>query len=309
MKKEKVVAIAELDKYLNKINSVFSIPNLADSKIDIKKIKRYYNDSYIGYKYLHSKEGAVHMALNYDGIFDKKGFYAQAEEIGEIIQSSVIVNVLELGCGRGFNSIFLAPKFPNVKFKGIDITEKHLSEAKNKSQHISNLEFCYGDFNNLDFKDASFDLVYVIEAFCHVSDLKKALSEVYRILKPKGHFVLYDGYKEKNYDDVSEILKKAAILTEKSMLVNYFEKIDVWMEIVSEIGFKIKVVSNLSQAIMPNLERCQGWARGYYKYPLLSKIFLKILPKYMLMNSVAGLLMPFTVHHKVHGYYKIILEK
>jgi len=29
----------------------------------------------------------------------------------------------------------------------------------------------------------------------------------------------------------------------------------------------------------------------------------------MIMNSIAGLLMPVTVHNRAQGYYKIILEK
>ena len=53
MKKQIIVDIAELDEYLNTINAVFPIPKLADSKIDIKKVKKYYKDSYIGFKYLH----------------------------------------------------------------------------------------------------------------------------------------------------------------------------------------------------------------------------------------------------------------
>jgi ubiquinone/menaquinone biosynthesis C-methylase UbiE len=309
MKKEIIVDIAELDRYLDKVNIIFPIQNLIQSKIDLKKIKRYYRDSYSGYKYLHSKEGAVHMALNYNGTFDDDGFYAQANEISNIIESSEIKNVLELGCGKGFNSIYLAKKHPNVKFIGIDITDEHLLTANSKAQDIANLEFSYGDFHDLDFHDSSFDLIFELESICHASNMRKVLSEIYRILKPSGQFVLYEGFKEEGFENLSESLKKAAILTEKSMAVNNFEKIDDWLKIASDTGFKVKVISELSEAIMPNLGRFQVWARGYYKYPFLSRIFLKILPKDMVMNSIAGLLMPFTVHNNAHGYYKIILEE
>lgn len=309
MKKEIVVDIAQLDGYLNKIDIIFPIQNLIKNKIGLKKIKGYYRDSYSGYKYLHSKEGAVHMALNYNGTFDDDGFYAQANEISTIIESSGIQNVLELGCGKGFNSIYLAKKKTNVKFTGIDITDKHLLTANSKSQDIGNLEFCYGDFHDLDFQDATFDLIFELEAICHASNMKKVLAEIYRVLKPGGQFVLYDGFKEEGYENLSENLKKAAIIAEKSMAVNNFEKIDDWLEIASATGFKIKTVNELSEAIMPNLGKFQLRARKYYKYRILSRVFLKILPKDLVMNSIAGLLMPFTVHHNAHGYYKIILEK
>ena len=309
MKKEIIVDISELDRYLKKIGIIFPIQNLINSKIDLRKIKRYYRDSYSGYKYLHSKEGAVHMALNYDGTFNENGFYAQANEISSIIETSEIKNVLELGCGKGFNSIYLARKNPDVKFIGIDVTDEHLLTANIKSQIFENIEFSYGDFHDLDFHDSSFDLIFELESICHASDMRKVLSEIYRVLKPCGQFILYEGFKEEGYENLSESLKKAAILTEKSMAVNDFEKIDNWLKIASEVGFKVKIISELSEAIMPNLGRFQVWARGYFKYPFLSRIFLRILPKNMVMNSIAGLLMPFTVHNNAHGYYKIILVK
>ncbi|MFH1000931.1 MAG: class I SAM-dependent methyltransferase, partial [Bacteroidota bacterium] len=104
-------------------------------------------------------------------------------------------------------------------------------------------------------------------------------------------------------------LVTAAILTEKSMAVNKFENIDIWLKIAQQTGFTIKLEQDLSKAIMPNLKRLQFLARGYFKYPFLSRIFLRILPLNMVMNSIAGLLMPFTLQNKAHVYYKIILEK
>ena len=138
MKDEIVFDEAELDKYLKMIYGVFPLKNFTNN-IDLKGVKRYYRDSYIGYQYLHSKEGSVHLALNYDGIFDEKGFYGQAKEICNIIESTEIKSVLELGSGKGFNSVYLAPKYPKINFKGIDITAKHLSLANIKAQHIYNL--------------------------------------------------------------------------------------------------------------------------------------------------------------------------
>ena len=54
-----------------------------------------------------------------------------------------------------------------------------------------------GDMHNLKFEDKSFDVVYS-NVFDHVYDLEKALSEVKRVLKNNGHFILeaVDGYEE-----------------------------------------------------------------------------------------------------------------
>lgn len=46
-----------------------------------------------------------------------------------------------------------------------------------------------GDFHSLKFDDKSFDIVYT-NSFDHVYDLQTALSEVHRVLKDDGRFIL-----------------------------------------------------------------------------------------------------------------------
>ena len=309
MNKEIIVNLNKLDNYLKKIKSIFPVKNIINKNIDSDNIINYYRSSSAIYKYLHSYEGAVHMALNYDGIFNKKGYYTQLNEILELIDVLKVKSVLELGSGKGFNSIFLANKLPKIRFSGIDITDKHLVIANRRSHHIENLKFTYGDFQKSNYDDASFDLIFELESICHADDSRQVLSENFRILKKGGQFVLYDGFRQIGFESLPDNLVQAAILAEKSLAVNRFEKIDTWLEIASEVGFKLKVKKDLSKAIMPNLGKLQLLARKYFEYPFLSKIFLRILSQNMIMNTIAVLLLPFTVRNKAHCYYKIILEK
>lgn len=309
MKNHAIVDLDKLDGYLMKINSIFPIENIVDNDIGHDKIVDYYNDSSTAYKYLHSKEGAVHMAINYDGRFNKMGYYTQLNEILEQINSSKVKSVLELGCGKGFNSKFLSKKKKKIQFIGIDISDKHLTIANNKSANIENLKFTRGDFHALDFEDSSFDLIFGIETICYTNDLKQVLNEIHRTLNKGGKLILYDGFRNNNTNLLNRNLFQAVILTERSMAANKFEEIDNWLHIAEEVGFKIESKSDLSEAIMPNLARLQHMSRAYYKYPKLSKIIYNILPRNLVMNSIAGLLMPFTVHHHAHSYYRLVLEK
>jgi len=306
---EIITNIEELDKCINKIEKIFSSKDLLEIDFGKAKINSYYSKSSFGYKYLHSENGAVHMALNYDGIFNEKGYLAQAKEISELIKDNNCNNILELGCGKGFNSSFLAKEFPKKNFHGIDITHKHLSIANQNAQGLDNLYFSYGDFHDLEFKESTFDLIFELESICHAFDQKIVLESVYKTLKSKGLFVLYEGFRMNNFDNLSDNLIKASRLTEKSMAVNSFFEIDKWLKIAADVGFNIRICEDISEAIMPNLGRFQRLARGYFKYPFLAKIFLFLLPREMVMNSIAGLLMPFTIFNKAQGYYKIILEK
>lgn len=309
MKKETIVDLNELDQYLEKVKSVFDIEDLLKRNIGCDGIVDYYRSSSVIYKYVHSYKGAVHLALNYDGVFNRKGYYAHLNEIADRIRLSPVRDVLELGCGKGFNSAFLAEKFPEITFAGIDITDKHLSIARKKSESFKNLTFSYGDFHKMDFEDSSFDLIFELESICHAQDSMQVLSEIYRTLKKGGQFVLYDGFRGNGFENLPDNLMQAAILTEKSLAVNRFEKIDTWLEYSRKAGFKLKSGTDLSMAVMPTLGKLQLLSRKYFEFPFLAKSFLKLFPRDMMMNTIAVLLMPFTLHNKAHCYYRIILEK
>jgi len=309
MQKEIITDLRLLDCYLQKVAAIFIAGDIINKKIDQDSIVKYYRKSDAVYKYIHSYKGAVHLALNYDGTFHKDGYYAQANEILGFIKESPVKDVLELGCGKGFNSIFLARTLPEMKFYGIDITDRHLAVAKNKSRSMKNLKFQYGDFHQIDFEDDSFDLIFELEAICHAHDSRQVLSEIHRTLRKGGRFILYDGFRQSGFEDLSDPLRHAAILVEKSLAVDKFENIDAWLKMAAQAGFKIRATKDLSRAVMPTLGKLQLLSRKYFEYPWVSKLFLKILPRDMMMNTIAVLLMPFTIQHKAHGYYKIILEK
>jgi len=309
MNKEMVVNIEELDGYLKKIYSIFPVDKILEEKIEIKNILDYYHKSNSVYKYVHSYQGSAHLAINYDGIFNHKGFYTQLDEISEEIKASGAKRVLELGCGKGFNLAYLAINNPAVQFLGIDITDRHLSVAKRKTSSIKNVNIQHGDFHKLVQENSSFDFVFDLEAISHAGDSKKVLSEVFRVLRRGGRFVIYDGFRQVGFDNLSSQLKKAAYLVEKSMAVNQFERIDAWLEKARQLGFRLNVEKDLSQSVMPNLAKLQLLSRKYFEFPFLSKIFIKIFSPLSMMNCIAVLLLPFTIYHKAQGYYKIILEK
>lgn len=309
MNKNIVTDLNELDNYLKKVNTIFLTKNILDKNYDGKSIVNYYHKSNAVYKYIHSYQGAVHLALNYDGKFNKKGYYAHVNEILNLMNKSVVKNVLELGCGKGFNSIYLAKKLPKTEFIGIDITDNHLKIAQKKSRGIENLKFTYGDFHKLDFQDSSFDFIFELEAICHAHDSMQVLSEIYRTLKKGGQFVLYDGFRQVGFYNLPENLIQAARLTEKSLAVGGFERIDTWLQMAQKAGFTLNVKTDLSHAVMPTLGKLQLLARKYFEFPCMSKMFLRLFPHEMMMNTIAVFLMPFTIQNKAHGYYKIILEK
>lgn len=93
--------------------------------------------------------------------------------------------VLDAGCGEGFYLVLLDELY-GCQVVGLDNDPKILERAKKWVKEKSNIKFAVGDVTNLPFENESFDKIILSEVLEHVPDDKKALSEVYRVLKKGG---------------------------------------------------------------------------------------------------------------------------
>jgi SAM-dependent methyltransferase len=95
--------------------------------------------------------------------------------------------VLDVGCGTGYGSAMVASHVGEVV--GIDSSDEAVARAK--AQHRSaNLEFVSMSATGLAFQDASFDAAYSVQVIEHIEDVQLHLSEVVRVLRPGGRFVV-----------------------------------------------------------------------------------------------------------------------
>ncbi len=99
---------------------------------------------------------------------------------------------IDIASGPGFVAYAVAEYCDTVVVS--DIAEKMLDEARKlaKERAISNVRFEIVDAHDIDYPDASFDLVTCRTAAHHFYDVEKFLSEVHRILKPSGVFLFCD---------------------------------------------------------------------------------------------------------------------
>lgn len=305
----KTLKATTLKKYLTKISRVFDIDRILHKEITKEYVAEYYLKSGLWFRMFHSIKGSIHMALNFDGIFNKSGYYEQATIINKEIGKLDTHRVLEIGSARGFNTSYLSRKNPNIQFVGIDLSAVFVSQAQKTTKKLTNVAFHVGDFQALEFESLFFNLVFEVESICHALNMTAVLSEVYRVLKPGGRFILFDGFRKHGFAESDSDLKRASRLVELSMAVVKGWSIDEVLKIASEVGFKKIKAMDISEAIMPNLAKFQFLGRGYFKYPWLAKAILWKWSPLTVMNSIAGLLMPFTLTAGIQGYFLVVLER
>jgi ubiquinone/menaquinone biosynthesis C-methylase UbiE len=173
---------------------------------------------------------------------------------------------------------------------------------------IPNLGFSVGNFQELPFASDKFGVVFDVESICHATDMEKALRETRRVLRRSGRFVAIDGFRKPEFNGLDAETRRAAMITERAMAVGRGWIVDEWLELAEIAGFRRVSVDDLSYAVEPNLEKLQRLARRYFSHPLLGRAILLALPRHLVMNAIAGLLMPQTFAAGAHAYYSVVLE-
>lgn len=101
--------------------------------------------------------------------------------------------VLDVGCGTGE----MARDFLGADYSGIDISPEYIAYAKNNRVG----QFLVMDATKMQFPDNSFDAVLVMAILHHLndSDTEAIFSEVRRVLRPGGKFLIMDSAKIKSW--------------------------------------------------------------------------------------------------------------
>jgi ubiquinone/menaquinone biosynthesis C-methylase UbiE len=100
-------------------------------------------------------------------------------------------DVLEIGCGRGGGSAFIARYLKPGSVTGVDIAHKAVDFC-NSHYSVPGLSYVQGDAETLEFPDASFDVVINVESSHYYRSMARFLCEVRRVLRPGGHLLLVD---------------------------------------------------------------------------------------------------------------------
>ena len=114
------------------------------------------------------------------------------------------LHFLELGCGTGRLTRFVALAFPKAKITIVDLSPFYLKLASKRLSAFKNINYIQGAAEHLDFKDQTFDAIYSGYLFHELPDQVRLQvhTESFRLLKSRGIYGLLDSLQK---DDDKEL--------------------------------------------------------------------------------------------------------
>lgn len=162
--------------------------------------------------------------------------------------SRVPENAVEVGVGSG---LFAEPL--GIK-TGIEPSGAMREKAKERGINVVD-----GVAEYLPWKDNSIDYVLMVTTICFVDDVKKSLSEVYRVLQNRGSFII--AFVDKN-SPVGQLYQKNK---EESLFyrdATFFSTEELY-EYLKEAGFSIKETHQTVFGMLSEVVKVQQPRGGY----------------------------------------------
>jgi arsenite methyltransferase len=158
--------------------------------------------------------------------------------------------VVDLGSGAG-NDVFIARRLVGVSGRviGIDMTPEMIDKARRNNAKIgyANVEFRLGDIEDLPTETDSADVVVSNCVLNLVPNKARAFSEIFRVLKPGGHFCISDIVL---HGRLPEKLKKVAELY--TGCVSGAQQENDYMRSIRDAGFVKIEVKESKRIVLPD---------------------------------------------------------
>lgn len=162
--------------------------------------------------------------------------------------------ILDVGCGIGGSSLYLAERFA-AEVTGITLSPVQAARAASRAQAASlRAHFQVADAQSMPFTDNSFDLVWSLESGEHMPDKRVFLQECYRVLKPGGkllfatwcHRPTHRGSRPLTTDEIEHLEQIYEVYC-----LPYVISLPEYKAIAQSIGFNVLKTADWSNAVAP----------------------------------------------------------
>lgn len=192
------------------------------------------------------------------------GYWVNGSETREIAQVQLVrylaetagipvdCKILDIGCGVGASSFYLAQKY-HAQVTGITISPVQL-EMANRASARQNVfsKFLLMDAEAMTF-DECFDVLWSIESISHYQDVRQFFASATKLLKPGGILALTDWFKRDALTAAQE--KKYIAPIEESMLVRLHPLKD-YCSWLNENRFSVVHCEVLNRQCAPTWDIC-----------------------------------------------------
>lgn len=124
------------------------------------------------------------------------------QKLKNILKPQPGERTLEIGPGTGLHAFTVAAaRLPDGVLDVLDIQQEMLDDLKQRAekQGIVNIIATHGEAQKLPFPDRTFDAAYMVTALGEIPDRAAALSEMRRVLQPKGRLLIAEAMPDPDY--------------------------------------------------------------------------------------------------------------
>ncbi len=147
-------------------------------------------------------------------------------------------HILELGCGWGSLTLWMAEHYPNAKITAVSnsATQRQHIQAQARARGFSNLKVITCDVNVLELEPASFDRVVSVEMFEHVRNYQRLFEKIQGWLKADGllwchifchRFLHYPFEIKSEYDWMSKYFFTGGLMPSASTFLHFQQHLEL----------------------------------------------------------------------------------
>lgn len=105
------------------------------------------------------------------------------ETFKKLVSKRRFHKILDIGCASGEMTNKISRVLPKAQLTGTDVYKEAILYGK---KHYPHIKFVVADAHKLPFPSKSFDLVVCYETIEHLTNPRKALKEIYMVMKTNG---------------------------------------------------------------------------------------------------------------------------
>lgn len=130
-------------------------------------------------------------------------------------------NILDAGCGSGYSTELILKEFLPHRLTAFDYMPEQINLAKRRKLSA---KFYVGDMTDIRENDSSFEAVFVFGVIHHIPHWKKALEQIYRVLKKDGVLLIEEPLARFTWLEFeNELINIGFTITKKrNIFFNYF---------------------------------------------------------------------------------------